>query len=328
MKEIKKLKSEIYENAPELQEKIKAGVNWERVAENCENPREKSRKILFKRIIPSLSAACLAVIAVVSVLFNSFKKPAETFSYDVIISVNPCVAFTVDKNDTVTMQRGMNEDGSKILINTDYKGKSIEAATEGVIAEMIKCGIINNETNVGISANKHGTKIVEESKLNAVERFIYKAFENSGVTGAQAVCLSDSDIDEIEDYYDKNKHKLSEEEKLFIEEFYKNLTIAVEEKINDIENLINELKPYKKYKFKDLSEELKVKVNDFCKKYRCNENIDEIEEFLEYLEENKEDLEEGLEEIKDAKSDGDYGEAIEEMAELLKEKLFSEKDGD
>ena len=147
--------------------------------------------------------------------------------------------------------------------------------------------------------------------------------------------LSDNEIDAIEDYYDNNN--VGEYEKQMIEEFKAKLLLAIDKKIERIDELLNNiLKPWeederkvKKLDQNDAEKAALEAIKVYCADYKVNYYEvanDEIAEFYEDLVEKKKDLQECIDDIKTSDGDDSYGEILSDLLEIVKEELFEQED--
>ena len=212
------------------------------------------------------------------------------------------------------------------LYNKNYVGSKIDVATESVCAELKKLGLITDGSIVRISAFDHKTKEIKDKTQSAIEKKMEEVL-GGNVT---MLYLSNEEIDRIEDYYESNSVK--ENEKKLIEEFCQKVIALAQEKISDINNVIESLKPYAKTDgLVELSDEVISQINAFNSKYKNRydtskiRNGEDVEEFIEELEEEIENLQDGIEDAGEEFSKGAYADLFEELCELVKENIFNSK---
>lgn len=355
MKELKRLKREITASAPDLSDNIRNSVDWNAVSANSaktvgstqntqadirenkntahKNTAGKTTKKPFFKSFRFALIACglILVIALPVVLSLTSKKPDKVkpvfASYDVVIDVNPNIVFNVGEGDVVVSQSGLNEDGVIFLYNKNYVGSKIDVATESVCAELKKLGLVTDGSIVRISAFDHKTKEIKDKTQSAIEKKMEEVLGGC----VTMLYLSNEEIDRIEDYYESNSVK--ENEKKLIEEFCQKVIALAQEKISDINNVIESLKPYAKTDgLVELSGEVISQINAFNSKYKSNRydpskirNVEDVEEFIEELEDEIEDLQDGIEDAGEEFSKGDYADLFEELCELVKENIFNSK---
>ena len=243
--------------------------------------------------------------------------------YVVTIEVNPGVRFEVNASDVVTAQTGLNEDGVVLLYKENLVGKNIDEATAAVIEKMDAAGLIKGNVKISVSDRK-GKKL--ENKQNDVIGVIRRVLNDGNI---ETLILSDKELEDIEDYYEK--HGVSEYEKEIIEKFRKKLLSEIEIKISGARNILALLEENKNSaaKLSTLDETVLKEVKEYCNKYKIKWNDikdDEIREFYDDLTDKIEDLEEALDEIGKNKDEDDYGDMLEDLFEIVEEELFEEND--
>lgn len=330
MKNKNKIINELYENSPDVREKIKKDVDFSQFKKE-KTPAEKSLRS-FKWATAMLSVALIAMMAVLGPIIAKLQKKggqqvAEASAYVMHIDVNPSVRFEVSGDDVVTAQQGMNEDGVVFLYKEDFVGKNIDDATKTVLQKMSEAGLVKGKVKISITDKKTGKPI--KSKQDHAVQIVQNLFAGK----IDALILSDKEIDAIEDYYkDQN---VGEYEKQMIEKFKKNLIDAIKEKIRRIEELKKLLDVDgldKNRRVKDLDNDaeksLYEKIQLYCDDYKLNWNEvrkDKIKEFYKDIKEKGEELEDCIEDIENSDSD-DYGDELSDLLEIVKEDLFEKED--
>lgn len=327
MKNKNKIINELYENSPDVREKIKKDVAFSQFKKE-KTPAEKSLRS-FKWATAMLSVALIAMMAVLGPIIARLQKKggqkAEASAYVMHIDVNPSVRFEVSGDDVVTAQQGMNEDGVVFLYKEDFVGKNIDDATKTVLQKMSEAGLVNGEVKISITDKKTGKPI--KSKQDHAVQIVQNLFAGK----ISALILSDEDIDAIEDYYkDRNIGKYEQQ---MIKEFKKNLIEAIKEKIRRIEELKTLFDGLdKNRRVKDLDNDaeksLYEKIQLYCDDYKLNWNEvrkDKIKEFYKDIKEKGEELEDCIEDIENSDSD-DYGDELSDLLEIVKEDLFEKED--
>lgn len=327
MKNKNKIINELYENSPDVREKIKKDVDFSQFKKE-KTPAEKSLRS-FKWATAMLSVALIAMMAVLGPIIARLQKKggqkAEASAYVMHIDVNPSVRFEVSGDDVVTAQQGMNEDGVVFLYKEDFVGKNIDDATKTVLQKMSEAGLVKGKVKISITDKKTGKPI--KNKQDHAVQIVQNLFAGK----ISALILSDEDIDAIEDYYkDRNIGKYEQQ---MIKEFKKNLIEAIKEKIRRIEELKTLLDGLdKNRRVKDLDNDaeksLYEKIQLYCADYKLNWNEvrkDKIKEFYKDIDEKREELEECIENIENSDSD-DYGDELSDLLEIVKEDLFEKED--
>ena len=333
MKNKNKIINELYEKSPDVRERIKKDVDFSQF-EKKNAPAAKSSNG-FKWATAVLSVALVAMIAVLAPIIAKTSKPKSYASdYVVFIDVNPSVRLDVSGGDVVTAQKGMNKDGVVLLYKENLVGKNIDEAATYLIEKMDEAKLIKDkEVRISVADKKTGKRI-DEKQRHAVE-VVYNLFQNKS-KDVSAMILSDEQIDDIEDNY--NKNNVGQYEIDMIKEFKKNLIVAINEKIGKIESLLGMLDKEglseSEREVGTLNENEKEKevlkaIEDYCKAYKADVDdvLDgEIKEYYKDLEKNKEKLQKSLEKINENDDDDDYGDILAELLEIVKERLFEEDD--
>lgn len=333
MKNKNKIINELYEKSPDVRERIKKDVDFSQF-EKKNAPAAKSSNG-FKWATAVLSVALIAMIAVLAPIIAKTPKPKSYASdYVVFIDVNPSVRLDVSGGDVVTAQKGMNKDGVVLLYKENLVGKNIDEAATYLIEKMDEAKLIKDkEVRISVADKKTGKRI-DEKQRHAVE-VVYNLFQNKS-KDVSAMILSDEQIDDIEDNY--NKNNVGQYEIDMIKEFKKNLIVAINEKIGKIESLLGMLDKEglseSEREVGTLNENEKEKevlkaIEDYCKAYKADVDDvldEEINEYYGDLEKNKEKLQKSLKKINENDDDDDYGDILAELLEIVKERLFEEDD--
>lgn len=333
MKNKNKIINELYEKSPDVRERIRKDVDFSQF-EKKNAPAAKSSNG-FKWATAVLSVALIAMIAVLAPIIAKTPKPKSYASdYVVFIDVNPSVRLDVSGGDVVTAQKGMNKDGVVLLYKENLVGKNIDEAATYLIEKMDEAKLIKDkEVRISVADKKTGKRI-DEKQRHAVE-VVYNLFQNKS-KDVSAMILSDEQIDDIEDNY--NKNNVGQYEIDMIKEFKKNLIVAINEKIGKIESLLGMLDKEglseSEREVGTLNENEKEKevlkaIEDYCKAYKADVDDvldEEIKEYYKDLEKNKEKLQKSLEKINENDDDDDYGDILAELLEIVKERLFEEDD--
>lgn len=334
MKNKNKIINELYEKSPDVRERIRKDVDFSQF-EKKNAPAAKSSNG-FKWATAVLSVALIAMIAVLAPIIAKTPKPKSYASdYVVFIDVNPSVRLDVSGGDVVTAQKGMNKDGVVLLYKENLVGKNIDEAATYLIEKMDEAGLVKDKGKVRISvADKKTGKRIDEKQRHAVE-VVYNLFQNKS-KDVSAMILSDEQIDDIEDNY--NKNNVGQYEIDMIKEFKKNLIVAINEKIGKIESLLGMLDKEglseSEREVGTLNENEKEKevlkaIEDYCKAYKADVDDvldEEINEYYGDLEKNKEKLQKSLKKINENDDDDDYGDILAELLEIVKERLFEQED--
>lgn len=334
MKNKNKIINELYEKSPDVRERIRKDVDFSQF-EKKNAPAAKSSNG-FKWATAVLSVALIAMIAVLAPIIAKTSKPKSYASdYVVFIDVNPSVRLDVSGGDVVTAQKGMNKDGVVLLYRENLVGKNIDEAATYLIEKMDEAGLVKENGKVRISvADKKTGKRIDEKQRHAVE-VVYNLFQNKS-KDVSAMILSDEQIDDIEDNY--NKNNVGQYEIDMIKEFKKNLIVAINEKIGKIESLLGMLDKEglseSEREVGTLNENEKEKevlkaIEDYCKAYKADVDDvldEEINEYYGDLEKNKEKLQKSLKKINENDDDDDYGDILAELLEIVKERLFEQED--
>ncbi len=328
MKKTDRILKELNKNAPDVKDKVVNAVDWDEIAIKNET-REKAldkKSSVGKWKIAAASIALILVAAISVIIPVTLKKDKNSVlqdGYVVTIEVNPGVRFEVNASDVVTAQTGLNEDGVVLLYKENLVGKNIDEATAAVIEKMDAAGLIKGNVKISVSDRK-GKKL--ENKQNDVIGVIRRVLNDGNI---ETLILSDKELEDIEDYYEK--HGVSEYEKEIIKQFRKKLLAEIDIKISGARNILALLEENKNSaaKLSTLDETVLKEVKEYCNKYKIKWNEikdDEIREFYEDLTDKIEELEEARDDIEENEDEDDYGDMLEDLFEIVEEELFEEND--
>lgn len=329
MKKTDRILKELNKNAPDVKDKVVNAVDWDEIAIK-NGTREKAldkKSSVGKWKIAAASIALILVAAISVILPVTLKKDKNSVlqdGYVVTIEVNPGVRFEVNASDVVTAQTGLNEDGVVLLYKENLVGKNIDEATAAVVEKMEAAGLIKGNVKISVSDKKTGKKL--ENKQNDVIGVIRRVLNDGNI---ETLILSDKELDDIEDYYEK--HGVSEYEKEIIKQFRKKLLEEINNKITYAEKIKALLEENKNSaaKLSTLDETVLKEVEEYCNKYKTKWNEikdDEIREFYKDLTDKIEELEEARDDIEENEDEDDYGDMLEDLFEIVEEELFEEND--
>ncbi len=336
MKIIKRIKRETDCKIPDLTDKIVGEVEWERIAEKTAAvsaaQRRKTRKKYF-----SIGMAFASIAIVFAILLPVvIKKPnsgvtTASAAYEVVISVNPAVKLTVDKNDKVVAQSALNADGVYFLYGCNYTGKRIDEATRAICADLKNLKFMTDGALIQITAFNKETHKTEESKQKDIMSAVMTYLDEASLGGVNTKFLNDDDLELIEEKYKTDK--IAEYAKSQLQILKNRLIAEVNKKIQNIDELLKGLNAC------DLSGDtvnldvtLFTQLKVFSAKYNYDLEIhlpfvesETVKDLIEDLDECKEDLLESLEDIEDSDGD-DFGESLSNLLEIMKEQLFNSDD--
>ena len=336
MKIIKRIKRETDCKIPDLTDKIVGEVEWERIAEKTAAvsaaQRRKTRKKYF-----SIGMAFASIAIVFAILLPVvIKKPdngvtTASAAYEVVISVNPAVKLTVDKNDKVVAQSALNADGVYFLYGCNYTGKRIDEATRAICADLKNLKFMTDGALIQITAFNKETHKTEESKQKDIMSAVMTYLDEASLGGVNTKFLNDDDLELIEEKYKTDK--IAEYAKSQLQILKDRLIAEVNKKIQNIDELLKGLNAC------DLSGDtvnldvtLFTQLKVFSAKYNFDLEIplpfvesETVKDLIEDLDECKEDLLESLEDIEDSDGD-DFGESLSNLLEIVKEQLFNSDD--
>ena len=329
MKKTDRILKELNKNAPDVKDKVVNAVDWDEIAiKNGAPDKARDNKFSGRKWKVAAAGIALILVAAISVILPvTLKKDKNSVlqdGYVVTIEVNPGVRFEVNASDVVTAQTGLNEDGVVLLYKENLVGKNIDEATAAVIEKMEAAGLIKGNVKISVSDKKTGKKL--ENKQNDVIGVIRRVLNDGNI---ETLILSDKELDDIEDYYEK--HGVSEYEKEIIEKFHEKLLSEIDIKISGARNILALLEENKNSaaKLSTLDETVLKEVKEYCNKYKIKWNEikdDETREFYDDLTDKIEDLEEARGEIGKNKDEDDYGDMLEDLFEIVEEELFEEND--
>lgn len=337
MKIIKRIKREIDCKIPDLTDKIVGEVEWERIAEKTAAvsaaQRRKTRKKYF-----SIGMAFASIAIVFAILLPVvIKKPdsgvtTASAAYEVVISVNPAVKLTVDKNDKVVAQSALNADGVYFLYGCNYTGKRIDEATRAICADLKNLKFMTDGALIQITAFNKETHKTEESKQKDIMSAVMTYLDEASLGGVNTKFLNDDDLELIEEKYKTDK--IAEYAKSQLQILKNRLIAEVNKKIQNIDELLKGLNACDlSGNTVNLDVTLFTQLKVFSAKYNFDLKIyapflvesETVKDLIEDLDECKEDLLESLEDIEDSDGD-DFGESLSNLLEIMKEQLFNSDD--
>ncbi|WP_051570389.1 anti-sigma factor domain-containing protein [Paenibacillus ehimensis] len=147
---------------------------------------------------PSVAGRSALAAAVVFglVLFASFNGKLgspEVVAY-ISMDINPSIEMGIDAKENVLELRGLNDDGTKLAQEVDYKGKSLEAVTSKLLDKAEQGPLANQEAEIVIASTvvepksqvsdagiaeklrKQVTKHIQEAHPTKVEAYQVAAF--------------------------------------------------------------------------------------------------------------------------------------------------------
>lgn len=321
--------NDVYKEAERRVPDVSAAVK-QRIATTDGAKKAKKKFVINKFFAVGAAVAAFALVfaIVIPAVLTPQTPPVQASCYEVVIDVNPTVKLTVDKNDKVIAQNGLNEDGVKLLFGLNYKGLNVDEAAGAICSEMQKIGVLSGGKTVRISVYDGKTHKVLDSRQTEVASAIQKILQTQDIS---TVFLTDDELDKIEDYY--KEHRVDEYVKTAVEDLKNRLKQLIEVKKNKINSLIKAVdESDDNSQTIVLPQSVKDRITEFCKEYNFELEFDlngtikrkDLDEFKEELEESLEDLDECLEEIEE--SDDDYGERLADLLETLKEDIFNKED--
>ena len=313
------IKSEIRKKAPNLSSQIINRIDWQ----NVEKSNHKKVNFVTKFVF---SGACLLVLLLSVVLPIALKHNSPT-EYAVTLEVNPCIKLVADKNDIVTKQIGLNEDGSIFLYKENLIGLNIDQASRIVIEKLNKFGFLTETMSIKVT-------YLDGKEYKSKQDLICKDLNNylTEFGNFQLNVMDDDAFDEIENYYRDNN--ISEYEKNLFENFRNKLFEICQIKIEDMESLLQNLNNANYVVDKDDQIEnftLVNEMNEFGKKYnyKFDFNLEcvtyhDIYGFAEELEDDIEDIQEALGDMLDGADEDDFADALDDFFDLVEEILYQE----
>ena len=313
------IKSEIRKKAPNLSSQIINRIDWQ----NVEKSNHKKVNFVTKFVF---SGACLLVLLLSVVLPIALKHNSPT-EYAVTLEVNPCIKLVADKNDIVTKQIGLNEDGSIFLYKENLIGLNIDQASRIVIEKLNKFGFLTETMSIKVT-------YLDGKEYKSKQDLICKDLNNylTEFGNFQLNMMDDDAFDEIENYYRDNN--ISEYEKNLFDNFRNKLFEICQIKIEDMESLLQNLNNANYVVDKDDQIEnftLVNEMNAFGKKYnyKFDFNLEcvtyhDIYGFAEELEDDIEDIQEALGDMLDGADEDDFADALDDFFDLVEEILYQE----
>ncbi len=192
----------------------------------------------------------------------------EALTYDVTIDVNPSVRLTVNNDDVVTAQQGLNKDGVILLYNEDFVGKDVLTATNEVMEKIDEAGFFNKENSefkFCLSCEK-GKKIKDfQNRQDNVEKSVNQYFTEANLSEVKVKHITDARLDEIESYFKSNK--IADYTKTFDDKFRQELISQLDERIENVDNILSNWLSFIFEEDRDLGNFTLDDFNEFCDKY-------------------------------------------------------------
>ena len=296
----------------------------------------------------SLKILAICLIMCLCVPFIScIVEEADEYAY-VAIDINPSVELII-KNGKLVGVNAINEDASILLSGEDFKGLTVDEATEKIVALAEELGYLNEdnqEVNITVTADNEE---IEKAIGEAVEKATEKASEIACVVRE----AKNEVVEEVKKLQEENPelyekltpamhriitHILALNPDLTYEELLEMKVSELIELLDSLNNkkdegLTEEIKEEIKNHYKGLKDEAKKKIEELYK--NAHQDREEIKAELEALyeeikataEENRELTEEELSRIKEIvgeKFEGvsidDFNAFIEELNKKLEEK--------
>lgn len=332
MKIIRNLRKEVNENIPDLSDKIESSVDWNAVAGKRAKANAKTHRkpfgVRFGFGLAGVAAVLIAAIVLPFALKPATVTPAVSAGYEVVISVNPAVQLTVDKDDNVIKQTGLNEDGVNFLYGSRYTGKKIDVATREICDELKKINVLTDGKRISLTAYDTTTREILRDKQNEVMTSVMNVISDWS-SGIVTKFLDDDELDALEEYYEN--HHIKDYAKSALNDLKSKLKNEVDKKMQYIDTFLKEFAEVDdNSSYVTLSADMILQLNYFGGKYGFDLGFTplavvrgkDIVKLKEELADCREDLEECLEEIDDTDED-DFGDALSDLLDIMKEDIFN-----
>ncbi len=221
----------------------------EAVLVSADGKGEVIRSRAWLRLTIALIVAFFAIYAVILFTQNSNDiSPVREGGY-VVIDINPSIKIYYDENDIVTGAQALNEDGSVLICDLDFTGKTPKEAVALIFDKCVRLGYFSSERDnnaiLASATSKNGTRdeqMTSQFKSMFIDEFSKKNMPGVVITGVQSPTLTaEADLYGIDEqkyalilYYKSLGGELDESEyaKISITELY--------EKISEIEKKAKE----------------------------------------------------------------------------------------
>ena len=323
----RKIKKEVSDAVPDLKGEIKKRAGL-----------DSHKKPAFKwqyALAPIMAVLIIAVAIFVPLYLNNGGEEGVTVvadKYIMSVSVNPSVEFGYDNTNKVTSQKGLNEDGIKLLFKENFVGKYIDDAAGKLIELMNSYGYLTETSEIKVIVVDSNGRAAENQTQNVKAKIATTMFQLK-LDVSNLVNMTEEELERLEDDIEKNGEEYFNQ----IKQLYQaEILECIEWKSQIFDEVMTLVEPYA---VKNSIAPVDGSVVDALWEYEKNYDLDiDLDEFgasltqddmweiLEELVEEKEELYEIHEAITLGYTD-DYDDLIEDIIEMVKERVNSNNRG-
>lgn len=323
----RKIKKEVSDAVPDLKGEIKKRAGL-----------DSHKKPAFKwqyALAPIMAVLIIAVAIFVPLYLNNGGEEGVTVvadKYIMSVSINPSVEFGYDNTNKVTSQKGLNEDGIKLLFKENFVGKYIDDAAGKLIELMNSYGYLTETSEIKVIVVDSNGRAAENQTQNVKAKIATTMFQLK-LDVSNLVNMTEEELERLEDDIEKNGEEYFNQ----IKQLYQaEILECIEWKSQIFDDVMALVEPYA---VKNSIAPVDGSVVDALWEYEKNYDLDiDLDEFgasltqddmweiLEELVEEKEELYEIHEAITLGYTD-DYDDLIEDIIEMVKERVNSNNRG-
>lgn len=323
----RKIKKEVSDAVPDLKGEIKKRAGL-----------DSHKKPAFKwqyALAPIMAVLIIAVAIFVPLYLNNGGEEGVTVvadKYIMSVSVNPSVEFGYDNTNKVTSQKGLNEDGIKLLFKENFVGTYIDDAAGKLIELMNSYGYLTETSEIKVIVVDSNGRAAENQTQNVKAKIATTMFQLK-LDVSNLVNMTEEELERLEDDIEKNGEEYFNQ----IKQLYQaEILECIEWKAQIFDDVMALVEPYA---VKNSIAPVDGSVVDALWEYEKNYDLDiDLDEFgasltqddmweiLEELVEEKEELYEIHEAITLGYTD-DYDDLIEDIIEMVKERVNSNNRG-
>ena len=323
----RKIKKEVSDAVPDLKGEIKKRAGL-----------DSHKKPAFKwqyALAPIMAVLIIAVAIFVPLYLNNGGEEGGTVvadKYIMSVSVNPSVEFGYDNTNKVTSQKGLNEDGIKLLFKENFVGTYIDDAAGKLIELMNSYGYLTETSEIKVIVVDSNGRAAENQTQNVKAKIATTMFQLK-LDVSNLVNMTEEELERLEDDIEKNGEEYFNQ----IKQLYQaEILECIEWKSKIFDEVIAIVEPRAvKNSQTVIDGEFIDTLWEYERTYNLDMDLEELGrvvteddmcEILEELVEEKEELYEIHEAITLGYTD-DYDDLIEDIIEMVKERVNSNNRG-
>ncbi len=323
----RKIKKEVSDAVPDLKGEIKKRAGL-----------DSHKKPAFKwqyALAPIMAVLIIAVAIFVPLYLNNGGEGGETVvadKYIMSVSVNPSVEFGYDNTNKVTSQKGLNEDGIKLLFKENFIDMYIDDVAGKLIELMNSYGYLTETSEIKVIVVDSNGRAAENQTQNVKAKIATTMFQLK-LDVSNLVNMTEEELERLEDDIEKNGEEYFNQ----IKQLYQaEILECIEWKSQIFDEVIAIVEPRAvKNSQTVIDGEFIDTLWEYERTYNLDMDLEELGrvvteddmcEILEELVEEKAELYEIHEAITLGYTD-DYDDLIEDIIEMVKERVNSNNRG-